>query len=292
MSTGRPSLLVVDDDESVRESYVLIFEDAMDVTAAADAAAAIDAARRLPFDAILLDVRMPGMSGIDAFEPLRSAQPDTPIIFVSAVDSAETAVRAMRLGAFDYVAKPFETEALTGLVGRAVASRTSVVSVVGEDVGLAAAAAVLAAARGVPVAVGAVRGSTRTVHAHGKSIDAVYSEIVPDAPRLSDLVARVATYTGMYHPRVKVERLAEAIGVSAGHLSRVFRDETRLTAKEYVMRVRIEVARYLMRETRESVDVIAERVGLSDAPHLGRVFRQHTGATPGPYRASTADSGR
>jgi YesN/AraC family two-component response regulator len=259
----------------------------MDVTGAGDAAAALEAARGGRFDAILLDVRMPGVSGMDAFEPLRAAQPDTPIIFVSAIDSAETAVRAMRLGAFDYVTKPFDLDALVTVVRRALASRTAVVSLVGQEIGLAAAAAVLAAARAVPVAVGTVRGAARTVQTDGKTFPAIYAEVAPEAPALTDVIARVAMYVGTHHARVKVERIAEAIGLSPGHLSRVFRDETTLTAKEFVMRVRIEVARYLLRETRDTLEVIAERVGLCDAPHLARVFRQHTGATPGAYRASS-----
>ena len=287
MSVRRPALLVVDDDESVRESYGLIFEETMDVTPAGNATAAIEAARRDRFDVILLDVRMPGLSGMEAFESIRAAQPDTPIIFVSALEDADTAVRAMRLGAYDYVAKPFDMDALTILVGRAVASRASLVSLVGGQVGVAAAATVLAAARGVPVAVGPVRGSARTIETDGKTLEAIYAEVAPEAPRLTDLISRVATYVGTHHVGVKVDRIAEAVGVSAGHLSRVFRDETTLTAKEFVTRVRIEVARYLLRETRDSLEVIAERVGLCDGPHLSRVFRQHTGATPGAYRTSS-----
>ena len=278
MSTGRPALLVVDDDGSVRESYLLIFEEAMDVTEAGNAPSALAAARSRRFDAILLDVRMPGMTGMEAFGPLRAAQPDTPIIFVSALEDAETAVRAMRLGAFDYVTKPFDMDALTILVKRAVASRSELVSLVGGDIGVGAAATVLAAARGVPAAVGLARETARTVQMAGKSLETIYAEVAPEAPPLSDLIQRVAMYVGKHHVGVKVDRIAEAVGVSAGQLSRVFRDETTLTAKEFVTRVRIEVARYLLRETHETLDVIAERVGLYEAPHRERVVRQHTGA--------------
>jgi YesN/AraC family two-component response regulator len=281
MSVKRPALLVVDDDGSVRESYVLIFEETMDVTEAGNATAALEAVRRQCFDVIFLDIRMPGISGMDAFASIREAQPDTPIVFVSALADTDTAVRAIRLGAFDYVTKPFDMDALTILVSRAVASRVALVSLVGARVGLAAAATVLAAARGVPATAGLVRGTARTVQTDGKTLEAIYAEAAPDAPGLSDLVARVATYVGMHHVSTEADRIAEAVGVSAGHLSRVFRQETTLTAKEFVTRVRIEVARYLLRETQDTLEVIAERVGLCAGPHLGRVFRQHTGATPG-----------
>jgi YesN/AraC family two-component response regulator len=285
MSRGsRPALLAVDDDPGVRESYAFIFED-MDVVTADGAASALAAARRQPFHAIILDVRMPRVSGVEAFGPLRDAQPRTPIVFVTAVDNAETAVRAMRLGAFDYVTKPFEMDQLVAIVRRAVASMEGGVSVVGRDVGTCAAVAVLAGARaGMPVVVGASPATTRTVRADGRALAALYAEIAPQSPPLSEFVARVAAYVGTHYAHVKVEHVANAVGISAGHLSRVFRDETRMMAKEFVTRVRIEVARNLLRDTRATLEVIAERVGLCDAPHLARIFRRHTGDTPGAYR--------
>jgi AraC-like DNA-binding protein len=204
------------------------------------------------------------------------------------VDNAETAIRAMRLGAFDYITKPFELDNLVGVVRRAVAATAGVVSVVGRDLGRCAAATVLAARRAaVPVAVGVASDTTRTVRADGRSFAELCAEIAPGAPPVSDFIARVAAYVGTHYAHVKVERLASAMGLSPDRLARVFRDETTMATKEFVTRVRIEVARALLRETRDSVEAIAERVGLCDAPHLTRLFRRHTGGTPGAYRASS-----
>jgi YesN/AraC family two-component response regulator len=285
MSVKRPALLVVDDDQSVRESYVLIFEETMDVTEAGNATAALEAVGRQRFDVIFLDIRMPGISGMEAFASIRAAQPETPIVFVSALADTDTAMRAIRLGAFDYVTKPFDMDALTTLADRAVASRSELVSLVGEQVGLAAAATVLAAARGVPVAVGPARGTVRLVQTDGKPLEAIYAEAAPRAPRLTELIARVATYVGTHHVGVKVDRIAEAVGVSPDRLSRVFREETTLTARDFVTRVRIEVARYLLRESRDSLEVIARRVGLCVGPRLDRA-RDSTDTSSNAYRAS------
>ncbi|MBM4441339.1 MAG: response regulator [Candidatus Rokubacteria bacterium] len=283
----RPAILVVDDDENVRDSYGYIFESWADVTPADGAASAVTLAHQRSFDVILLDVRMPRVSGVEAFTPLRDAQPRTPIVFVTAVDNAETAVRAMRLGAFDYVVKPFELERLVGVVRRAIAAAGGVVNVVGREVGACATAAVLASARaGVPTAVGQTADGRRTVEADGRLLAEVYTDIAPGAPPVPEFIARVATYVGGHYRGVKVESLAAAVGMSPDRLARVFRDETTLTTKEYVTRVQIEVARYLLRETRDTVEVIADRVGLCDAPHLTRVFRRHTGDTPGGYRGT------
>jgi two-component system response regulator YesN len=259
----------------------------MDIVGVASGASAVAAARERRFDAIILDVRMPRVSGLEIFEELRALQLGVPIIFVSAMNTADTAMSAIRLGAFDYVTKPFDGESLSSIVRHALAAAPGVVSVVGSDLGWSAAIAVLAAARaGVLVVLGAWPGAVRTVNADG-SIAAVYAAIAPGAAPLSDFVARVATYVRANYVRVNVDALAEAIGLSPGHLSRIFREETSLTAKDYVTRVRIEVARVLLRETHETLEVIADRVGLFDASHLTRVFRRHTAETPGGFRRAT-----
>jgi len=282
----RPALLAVDDDLGIRESYALLFEDSTDLVAANNAATAIAAAHERRFAAILLDIRMPQMSGLEAFESLRATQPGVPIIFVTAVDNAETAVTAMRLGAFDYVTKPFSEERIVAVVIRAIASAAGVVSVVGRDVGFAAAAAVLASVRGgVPSTLTPTGIVVRTVQADGLSFAELYTRIAPEAAAISEFIARVAAYLGTHYARVNVEYLAEAIGLTPNHLSRVLRDETTMTAKEYVTRVRIEVARYLLVQTRDTLEVLAERVGLCDASHLTRIFRQHVGMTPGAFRS-------
>ena len=129
---ARPVLLAVDDELGIRESYAILFEDRMDVVQAESAERAVGAAKHQRFDAILLDVRMPGMSGLEVFEPLRALQPGVPIVFVTAVENVVTPLTALRLGAFDALLKPFEIEPLVNVVRRAVVSRTGTVSVVAD----------------------------------------------------------------------------------------------------------------------------------------------------------------
>src|SRR5438477_5696181 len=128
----RPALLTVDDDLGVRESYALLFDEWMDVVGAERAASALAAARQRLFNAIVLDVRMPRVSGLEMFDELRALQPGVPIIFVTAVNTAETAIAAIRLGAFDYVTKPFDIDHLVATVRRALAASAGMVSIVGR----------------------------------------------------------------------------------------------------------------------------------------------------------------
>jgi AraC-like DNA-binding protein len=81
-----------------------------------------------------------------------------------------------------------------------------------------------------------------------------------------------------------VDTVAGAIGVSSGHLAHLFPAELRMTVKQYVTRVRIEVAKQLLYDRAQTLERIAERVGFSDASHLSRVFRRYVGYRPGTFR--------
>jgi len=113
-----PRLLVVDDEPGVRESLRLLFEDACQVLVADSVDAALESIDASPPDAILLDLVMPGRSGLQLLRELAGRPLRPPTVVVSASHSVERAVEAMRLGAVDYVTKPFEVEALRLKVAR------------------------------------------------------------------------------------------------------------------------------------------------------------------------------
>jgi two-component system response regulator AtoC len=119
----RPVILVVDDDASLRESFRLILEDAYDVIDAADGRQAIDAVTSRQVDLVLLDIRLPEMDGIEVLERIKALDDGIEVVLVTAVRTVRTAVAAMKLGAFDYVTKPFEEEELLAVVRRALGNR-------------------------------------------------------------------------------------------------------------------------------------------------------------------------
>jgi two-component system response regulator AtoC len=121
---ARPVILVVDDDPGVRESFRLILEDHYDVVDVPDGPSALDVVRASPMDLVLLDIRLPGMDGIEVLERIKAIDDRVEVILVTAVKTVRTAVAAMKLGAFDYVTKPFEEDELLSLVGRALERRT------------------------------------------------------------------------------------------------------------------------------------------------------------------------
>jgi len=121
---ARPVVLVVDDDPGVRESFRLILEDHYDVVDVPDGPSALDVVRTSPMDLVLLDIRLPGMDGIEVLERIKAIDDRAEVILVTAVKTVRTAVAAMKLGAFDYLTKPFEEDELLSLASRALERRT------------------------------------------------------------------------------------------------------------------------------------------------------------------------
>jgi len=118
------NLLVVDDDAAMRQMLVSLFEDqGYAVGQAASANDAIEQVRELDFDAVLSDVRMPGKTGIEMVGELRDLRPRSPVILMTAFGSIDSAIDAMRAGAFDYITKPFEPETALIAVERALERR-------------------------------------------------------------------------------------------------------------------------------------------------------------------------
>ena len=118
------SILIVDDELSVRSSLEEWFkEDGFRVEAAADGAAGLRAMERGPFDIVLLDLKMPGMDGITLQKRIREIDPQATIIILTAYASVETAVQALKLGAYDYVTKPVDPDDLANLVRNALKTR-------------------------------------------------------------------------------------------------------------------------------------------------------------------------
>ncbi len=123
MSTPN-QLLVVDDDTAMREMLASLFRDrGYIVSEAASASDAIEKASDVPFDVILSDIRMQGRSGIEMVGELRELRPDTPVVLMTAFGSIDSAVESMRAGAFDYITKPFEPDAVLLTVERALERR-------------------------------------------------------------------------------------------------------------------------------------------------------------------------
>ncbi len=119
------NILVVDDDEMVR--FVLtekLAESGFSATAACDGRSAVALFHDTSFDAVLLDLKMPGMDGIETLKELRKHDPDIPVIMVTAFGDIATAVEAIKLGAYDFVEKPPQVSRMMLTLKRAIEKAT------------------------------------------------------------------------------------------------------------------------------------------------------------------------
>jgi len=103
----KANILIVDDEEVVRRSHLRSLESAdCNAQAAEDGMTAINVMERHPFDVVLLDLRMPGLDGMDVLKTIKKRWPDSEVIVITGYPSIETAKEAVRLGAFNYLTKP------------------------------------------------------------------------------------------------------------------------------------------------------------------------------------------
>jgi YesN/AraC family two-component response regulator len=362
----KPTVLVVEDDDGVREAIRLVLEPEYEVIDAAEGFAARRIVETSPIDAVVLDLILPGLDGLEVLQELRATVPDVPVVVLTAVKTVRTAVGAMRLGAFNYLTKPFDEDELRATIERGVRERmrrpsaatsaqssrseypdaTAVIVVLSQHAGRRAAIEV--ALNGLGATEIAESWAELTQRRYGPSPGCVIVDIAmaPDPARvLRDLATRFpqchvfllgetrsapggppplvdvfrhtvpfeeivnrirllrtghATVTqspmsaevgqavewlAMNHEEeVKPASLATAIGLSTGQLSRLFRAQTGMTVKQFLTKVRVQVAKVLLAMTDDKQATIAMKVGFCDASHLSRAFVEHTGKRPGLYR--------
>jgi nitrogen regulation protein NR(I) len=120
-----PTVLIVDDDRTIVEMVTRALSDEAEIVSASDAAKGLEilAERKPDVDVCLLDIVLPGASGLEAFEEFHRADAKLPVIFITSDGSSDTAIEAMKKGAFDYVLKPLDLPTMKTLVGKAIAIR-------------------------------------------------------------------------------------------------------------------------------------------------------------------------
>lgn len=120
MVSNQHNILVVDDEYSIRDSLNSWFrKDGYCVRAVESAAAALDTLKEAPADVAIVDIKMPGMDGMELQRRIHESSPNTAVIMITAFATVETAVQALKQGAFDYVTKPIDPDELSHLVRRA-----------------------------------------------------------------------------------------------------------------------------------------------------------------------------
>jgi nitrogen regulation protein NR(I) len=116
-----PEILIIDDDAHLRNSFEkLLTAEGHTVRSAATGEAGLEIAKATTPDLAILDLRLPVMDGLETFEALHGIEPKLPVIIMTAYGTTETAIKATKLGAFDYVLKPFDVPEILGVIEKAL----------------------------------------------------------------------------------------------------------------------------------------------------------------------------
>jgi DNA-binding NtrC family response regulator len=117
------SVLIVDDEVGTRESLRMILKNDYEVFLAKNAEEAFLLIKEHPPDIILLDIILPDLDGLKVLEKIKQKEPDVIVIMITATRTVKTAVEAMKLGAYDYITKPFDTDELCLIISRALSAQ-------------------------------------------------------------------------------------------------------------------------------------------------------------------------
>ena len=117
----RKKILIVDDEQSMREVLgILLEKEGYDITACDGGVSALEALQKAVFDMVITDLKMPEIGGIEVLRSAKSVNAETVVLVITAFGTAESAVEAMKLGAYDYINKPFKVDDVRYLVKKAM----------------------------------------------------------------------------------------------------------------------------------------------------------------------------
>jgi two-component system response regulator YesN len=223
-------------------------------------------------DVVLSDIRMPGLDGLGLLERAAAELPEGEaplVVFLTGHSEFEYARRALRLGAFDYLLKPLDDGELSGVMARLRLALDE------RD-------------RSRVIASAASSGEAAPVLAF-------FSAYVPGLDRDASSVyveKAVAEIADRYMTELGAEDVAGRLGISGGHLARLFKAKTGLTFSEYLTRYRMKRAVELLRDPSVRIGEVADLVGYRDQRHFSVLFRRLVGLTPTEFREGRLTSRR
>ena len=114
-------ILIVDDDPQLRKSFnKLLIEEGYDIESASSGEMGLEMVNKNPPDLVILDMKLPGMNGLETFKAIHDIEPKLPVIIMTAYGTTETAIEATKMGAFDYLLKPFDIPDMLTIIKQAL----------------------------------------------------------------------------------------------------------------------------------------------------------------------------
>lgn len=266
-------LLIADDEKLEREALAELvqrrFEREVVLEVAENGRKAADTAVLWGADLILMDIEMPGMSGLDAARAVLAQRPSCRVIFVTAYSLFQYAHEAVHLGACDYLLKPLDPDELEASVRRAM-----------RQIETERKLEELAAAQPQPE-------QTET------------EEEAEDAPEESEnsqtalVMAHVRRYLeDNYMFDLSLDSVGEILHISPAYLSAQFKKYQKMNFLDCLTELRINAAKELLADPFRSSAEVASMVGYEDASYFARAFKKRTGMTPTQYRRQASQKAK
>lgn len=248
-------VLIVDDELMVRRGIALGVDwqqmGCVIVGEAANGAEGLARALELKPDLIVTDIRMPNMDGLSMLTELRKRGDDARVIVLTAYDEFTFAQKALRLGAVDYLLKPFQNRDLAVAVSR-ILQREQV--------------------SGVPTPQSLLLDTSMAANKY-----------------VVEAIHYIAAHYG--DNDIGITAIAGNLCVSEGHLSHVFKKEINCTVTGYLTQYRIHAAMKALGDCRMKVYEVAGQVGYRDVNYFSSIFKKYTGLSPSEYQERCAETG-
>ncbi len=248
-----PSVLIVEDEAAISQCYVKFLSDRYRVVTTSCGGGALNHVSGDAVDLIVLDYKLPDISGIEVLKEIKRSKPLIPVIVVTGYGDEDVAVTFFRCGARDYIKKPFSYQELVSKIDFYLSLKQS---------------------------------------AQGVKQEFLYEEQQsPEGKALSDLHSHFKIQKALkfldynYIAKISLDMVAKKACMSKHHFSRVFKQVIGKGYQEYLNELRIKKAKELLQRGNLSVTEVAFSVGYADLTHFERMFKSIMNITPSQYKS-------
>ncbi|MBI5025383.1 MAG: response regulator [Nitrospirae bacterium] len=246
-------ILVIDDERGTRESLRIIFRDSYQVILADSAKAGLQLLEK-DIGLVFLDYILPDMNGLEALEEIKKHYPLIPVVMLTAYGTEELCLHAFRLGARDYIKKPFNVKALQDKVD-------AILNHIKFD-----------------------SSPRQAIPADLPQYERVLEDIPPHI--LSGILLAKEYVDANYMDNVTLLDASRKAGVNRAYFCKYFKKLTGLSYCNYLNNLRIEKAKEMLRNKNLRISDVAFTVGYNDLSHFVKSFKRATGLSPKVFRDS------
>jgi YesN/AraC family two-component response regulator len=253
----KSEVLIVEDDPEIANFLKGLLTERYSVLSVTDGETAIEkvSANESNVAIVVLDYRLPDISGLEVLRTIKKRKPQVPVIFITAYGDEEVAVRAFRYGVKDYLKKPFNYNDFLHSLERTLS-----------------------------LSVSDQRGPRRAFIDDVETITSDIVHAINNSVMKYSLQKAIIYINNNYTSRITLDKVAREACTSKYHFSREFKKTVGCTYKDYVNKLRIEKARELLKNVRVSITEAAFSVGYRDLTNFERIFKRIVGCTPREYK--------